>query len=108
MMEPAEGDEEDFHAWYRNEHFQQMSLEPAWVRTVRYRLVGHLIYADESAGIDTEPPTWFAAHEFTQGNRLGKQVAPLDPVTDWTKRKVQTARKIDAANYRKIWSSTKL
>lgn len=97
-MTPAAGTEDDFTRWYRDEHFQQMALEPGWLRTRRYKLVRHL----GSRELESDPPTFLALHEFGEGNGLGTKVKPLDPVTDWTRAIIQTSRKIDAAIYGKL------
>ncbi|KAF2742407.1 hypothetical protein M011DRAFT_269283 [Sporormia fimetaria CBS 119925] len=101
-MEPGEGCEADLDKWYRKEHNQQMSKEPGWLRTRRYKL----LYTHRGDGKSTEVPSCLAIHEFGEGNNLGQDVEPLQPITDWTKKCMKEAKAIDAAIYlRKTGSS---
>ena len=45
-----------------------------------------------------------AIHEFGDGHKIGKDVQPLDPITDWTKRAMSQAKAIEAAVYQKAKS----
>jgi hypothetical protein len=49
-----------------------------------------------------DAPTWFAFYEFDENAKLGKEVKPLQPITDWTKRCLADAKKLDAGIYHKI------
>jgi hypothetical protein len=77
-----------------------MSLEPGWIRTKRYDLV----FVPRNDGKSVEAPSFLAIHEFGEGNKLGKDVEPLTPITDWTKRCMGEAKAIDAAIYQKVRS----
>ena len=96
-MEPQAGGEADLDAWYRDEHNEQMSEQPGWKRTVRYKLLTQ----HRSDKKDEAWLSFLAIHEFGEGHRLGKDVEPLDPMTDWTKRCMSAAKGIDAAIYQK-------
>jgi len=94
-MQPAPGGEADLDAWYREEHNEQMSKEPGYKRTTRWSLLLQVRH-------DEKPPgglDFFAMHEFGEGNKIGKDVLPLDPITDWTKKCMGECQKIDAAVY---------
>ncbi|KAH7125357.1 hypothetical protein B0J11DRAFT_528234 [Dendryphion nanum] len=96
-MEPQPGGEADLDAWYRDEHNQQMSEQPGWKRTTRFKL----LYQHRSDGREPEYLSFVAIHEFGEGHHLGKNVEPLDPMTEWTKRCMSAAKGIDAAIYEK-------
>jgi hypothetical protein len=99
-MEPSPGGEADLDAWYRDEHNDQMSKEPGYVRTSRFSLV-HQLRTD---GGKLERISFLAIHEFGDGHKIGTKVEPLDPMTDWTKRCMSNAKAIDAAVYKKVQS----
>ena len=101
-MEPAEGGDVDLDAWYREEHLEQMAREPSWKKSTRYRLIQQL-----KNGVDYhDAPSWLALYEFGEGNALGSDVNPLDPMTEWTKRVMQQAKKIEAGIFERVgtWS----
>lgn len=77
-----------------------MSLEPGYIRTKRYEMV----FIRRNDGKNIDAPSYLALHEFGEGNKLGKNVEPLNPITDWTKRCMAEAKAIDAAIYRKLTS----
>lgn len=77
-----------------------MSLEPGWIRTNRYEM----IFNRRNDGKDVDAPSFLAIHEFGEGNNLGKNVEPLTPITDWTKRCMADAKAIDATIYQKVKS----
>ncbi|KAF2013827.1 hypothetical protein BU24DRAFT_424860 [Aaosphaeria arxii CBS 175.79] len=97
-METQPGGEADLEAWYQEEHNQQMSEQPGWKRTVRYSLLTQ--YRPD--GKDAQRMSFLAIHEFGEGHKLGQDVAPLDPITDWTKKCMSEAKAIDAAIYEKV------
>jgi hypothetical protein len=96
-MEPGPTPEmaADLDAWYREEHLDQMSKEPGWRRSRRYNLLFNI-------GSTENVPSYLALYEFEEKAKLGTQVQPLDPMTDWTKKCMQEAQKIEAGVYRKI------
>ena len=98
-MEPKPENEADLDAWYREEHNQQMSEQPGWKRTVRFKL---LYQHRDPTDIGSEAPSFLAIHEFGGGHKLGKDVEPLDPMTEWTKRCMSDCKAIDAAIYNKV------
>ena len=102
VMQPSPGAEDDLDAWYRQEHNQQMSKEPGWIRTLRYKLLSRT-KGDEASEIK---PTYLAIHEFGDGHQLGTEVVPLDPMTNWTKRCMAACESIDAAIYHKVYYRT--
>lgn len=103
-MQPAPGGEADLDAWYREEHNEQMSKEPGWKRTIRYRLLSQSRNDEKKPdGLD-----FLAIHEFGEGNQLGKEVKPLEPITDWTRKAMSECKAIDAAIYYKVFSSLTL
>jgi hypothetical protein len=99
-MEPQPGGEADLDAWYRDEHNQQMSEQPGWARTTRFSL----LHQHKSDGKTVDAPSFLAIHEFGEGHKIGKDVEPLDPMTEWTKRCMSAAKAIDAAVYHKVKS----
>ncbi|KAF2841727.1 hypothetical protein M501DRAFT_929566 [Patellaria atrata CBS 101060] len=100
-MAPQPGTEQDLDAWYRDEHNEQMSLEPGYIRTVRYKLI-HQIRASD----DTSPPapSFLALHEFDVSNKLGKKVVPLEPMSGWTKRVLQSQERVEAGIFKNVKS----
>ncbi|KAF2272705.1 uncharacterized protein EI97DRAFT_452788 [Westerdykella ornata] len=92
-IEPGEGEEEELDAWYREEYNQQMSEQPGWIRTSRWR---HR-YTRLSSGEMVQRPSILALHEFAEGEQLGRNVEPLQPITNWTRRVMAHAKEIDAA-----------
>jgi len=97
-MEPQPDGHDELDRWYRDEHNEQMSIEPGYVRTTRYKLVHHV-----RKGGDTDTPvapTWLTLHEFDENNKLSVKVQALDPMTEWTKKILQTQKAAGGANYR--------
>ncbi|KAF2642263.1 hypothetical protein P280DRAFT_262017 [Massarina eburnea CBS 473.64] len=99
-LQPAPGGEADLDAWYREEHNEQMSKEPGYKRTTRFRQLLHMRNDGKTpSGLD-----FVAIHEFGEGNKLGKVAGPLDPITDWTKRCMSESQAIDVAVFTKVKS----
>ncbi|KAF2401682.1 hypothetical protein EJ06DRAFT_547970 [Trichodelitschia bisporula] len=101
-MEPAAGGEADFDAWYREEHLDQMAKEPGHKRARRYRLA----FQNTPAGMSgADAPSWLTLYEFDESGKekLGTEVKPLDPMTPWTKRMLETAQRVEAAIYYRIF-----
>ncbi|CAI6338231.1 unnamed protein product [Periconia digitata] len=103
-MQPSPGGEVDLDKWYREEHNEQMSKEPGWKRTIRYRL----LFQTRNDGKEAEGLDFLAIHEFDEKNKLGQNVQPLEPITDWTKKAMSECKSIDAAIYHKVTSSFRL
>jgi hypothetical protein len=97
MMQPGEGGEADLDAWYRNEHNQQMSEQPGWLRTTRFSLLGQHSSGDHTS----EELSFLAIHAFDESNQLGTEVKAIEPMSDWTKKVMSEAKAIDAAIYHK-------
>ncbi|KAF1960274.1 hypothetical protein CC80DRAFT_501525 [Byssothecium circinans] len=98
MQPSTPSGEIDLDAWYRQEHNEQMSKEPGYVRTMRYRQLFHT----RNDGTAPSGLDFVALHEFGEGNRLGKDAEPLQPVTEWTKKCMGECKSIDAAIYRRV------
>ena len=94
MMQPPPGGEPELDAWYRDEHNEQMSQQPGWRRTSRYRLLYHY-----NSGEESQELSFLAVHEFGPGHNLGKEVKAIEPISDWTKKVMSEAKAIDAAIY---------
>ncbi|RDI79248.1 hypothetical protein Vi05172_g10704 [Venturia inaequalis] len=96
-MEPGRSPEmaADLDAWYRQEHLEQMSKEPGWRRSRRYNLLFNIDSIERA-------PSCLSLYEFDETAELGVQVQPLDPMTDWTKKCMQEAQRIEAGIYTKI------
>lgn len=103
-MEPGEGGEADLDAWYREEHNQQMSEQPGWKRTTRF----NLLFQQRNDAKESQRLSFLAIHEFGEGHKIGKDVEPLDPITDWTKKAMSEAKSIEAAVYHKVKSFGKV
>jgi hypothetical protein len=95
-MQPGAGGEKDLDAWYRDEHNEQMSKEPGYKRTIRCNPVFQTRNVGKPGGLD-----FVAFHQFGEGNKVGTEVEPLDPMTEWTKRCMGACTSIDAAVFRK-------
>ena len=78
-----------------------MSEQPGWKRTTRFRLG----FQVKDGKIADDAPSFLALHEFSEGNKIGKDVVPLDPITDWSKRVIDAAQTVDGAVYYKVGSS---
>ncbi|KAL5120543.1 hypothetical protein ACEQ8H_001562 [Pleosporales sp. CAS-2024a] len=97
MIQPAPGGEADLDAWYRQEHNEQMSKEPGYWRTTRLSL----LHQNSTGKAQSEKLSFLAIHAFGDGNTLGTEVKPLDPITDWTKKVMSEAKGMDVAIYHK-------
>ncbi|OAA57403.1 Dimeric alpha-beta barrel [Niveomyces insectorum RCEF 264] len=99
---------EDFDAWYRKEHLDQLSKAPGYLRTTRFKLVFSRSNAQSRAlkGLPVtsnepvpNPPTWLALHEFaTEDVDLGQ----LKDLTDtaWTRKIEQNSERRDYPIYK--------
>jgi hypothetical protein len=101
-MEPGTSEASaELDTWYREEHNEQMSLEPGWLRSTRYKLSN-----EQNEIANKEPqvraPLWLAIHEFGEGNKLGSKVEPLIPMTPWTKKVMSDMTNIEANVWIKI------
>lgn len=100
-MQPKPGGEKDIDAWYREEHNEQMSKEPGYVRSIRYSPLFQTRNPGKPTGLD-----FVALHQFGEGNNVGTEVRPLEPMTEWTKTCMGSCTSIDAAVFRKVKTLT--
>jgi hypothetical protein len=101
-MAPASDESSvELDRWYREEHNEQMSREPGWIRSTRYKLVLQYKSPNPVHAPGPDAPEWMTIHEFGDGNRLGSEVAPLDPMSDWTKKVMADMKFIEAYNWKK-------
>ncbi|CAN9269589.1 unnamed protein product [Alternaria alternata] len=100
LMQPSPAGATDLDAWYREEHNQQMSEQPSWLRTCRYSLVSQ--QTSTSGGSEGfQELSFLAIHEFGEGEQLGDSVKALEPISEWTMKVMKDAVGIDAAIYRR-------
>lgn len=62
-LEPPEGGEKDFDAWYRDEHLPVLAAAPGYVRTRRYNLVSGTSLNEFERSVP-DIPQFLALHEF--------------------------------------------
>ena len=98
MMQPLPGSESELDNWYREEHNQRMSQEPGWKRTTRYRL----LFQHSNGFKESEELSFLAIHEFNEENNLGKDLKPLEPVSDRTKKVLSEVKATDAAIFSQV------
>ncbi|KAF2430183.1 hypothetical protein EJ08DRAFT_255884 [Tothia fuscella] len=94
-VQPSPTQLDIFDRYMRDEHLEQMSREPAWKRSRRYKLV-HSIRAAEN------PTEYLTLYEFGEGDKLGKEVEACVPMTEGTKNLIDTAVKFELGVYRRI------
>ena len=75
-----------------------MSEQPGWIQTLRY---SHLSQHRSNAQT-ADALSFVAIHGFGEGHKLGMDVEPLDPITDWTRKCMSEVKAIDAAVYHKV------
>ncbi|KAI4714454.1 hypothetical protein J4E89_000134 [Alternaria sp. Ai002NY15] len=100
LMQPSPTGASDLDAWYREEHNQQTSEQPGWLRTCRYSLSKQESGSEDEEGRKQEL-SFLAVHEFGEGEKLGDTVKAFEPVSEWTVRVMKEAVGIDAAIYRR-------
>jgi hypothetical protein len=108
-VQPAENGDEDYDAYMRQEHLAQMSKEPGWRRTNRYKLEFQIKGAEDAAaeaksGVENLGADYLALYEFDETNELGLEVKACVPMTDWTKRMFTHAKKTELGVWHKIGS----
>lgn len=73
-MEPAEGQDDDFDAWYRKQHLDMMSMLPHYRRSTRYKRM------------DGEKPRYLALHEYDcKPDQLPAERSMI-VATEWSKK----------------------
>ncbi|KAI4641094.1 hypothetical protein J4E93_007972 [Alternaria ventricosa] len=100
LMQPSSTGASDLDAWYREEHNQQTSEQPGWLRTCRYALEEQESGSEDEEGKEREL-SFLAVHEFGEGEQLEDTVKAFEPVSEWTVRVMEDAVGIDAAIYRR-------
>ncbi|KAH6673042.1 hypothetical protein B0J14DRAFT_701007 [Halenospora varia] len=105
--------EKDFDDWYRQEHLEELSKVPGYLRTTRFKLLYHRTNAQsrQLKGLpprpeDKEiiaPPTWQAIHEFdTENIDMTKLMATAD--TEWSKKIMGNVARVEAPMYHHVQS----
>lgn len=98
-MQPKQGTDKDMDDWYREEHLEQMSLEPGFKRGVRYSLIFQVKNKTDTTTVTEDAPSFLTLYEFDDSNNLGMNVAPLDPMTDWTRKVMTNSDRIETGIY---------
>ncbi|EPE24262.1 hypothetical protein GLAREA_08113 [Glarea lozoyensis ATCC 20868] len=82
-LTPAEGTDEDFNAWYRDEHYRTLSECTGYVRTRRYKLKN----AVNAKNLEKprEPQKYLALHEFDV-DTLPQDELQKTAETEWAKK----------------------
>lgn len=102
MTPPSADSSDELDRWYREEHNEQMSYEPGWIRSSRYKLVVQIKSPSPVGDPRPDAPEWMTIHEFGVGNKLGSKVEPLDPISDWTRKVMGDMKSIEAYNWKNI------
>lgn len=102
MSPPTAASSAELDRWYKEEHNEQMSEAPGWIRSSRYKLVVQVKRADSSKSDRPDASEWMTIHEFGPGNKLTTKVEPLHPITDWTKSIMGDMEFIEAF----VWEKT--
>ncbi len=76
-MTPAEGTDEDFDKWYREEHLADLAKCSGYVRSRRFKTV--------RPHSDLEAPDYAAFHEFV-GEALPMEELKKTTETEWSKK----------------------
>jgi len=74
-LTPKAGTDDDFNAWYREEHYQELAMCAGYLRTHRYILKTAL-----KEGVN--PPSYLAVHEF-EGESLPEEDLKATGETQW-------------------------
>jgi len=96
IMDPAPGTDDDFNAWYRDEHCALIAEFPNYVRTRRFKLVGKLGQPPLAEGA---PSTYLALHEF-DGESIPFDELPKTIETPWGQKVMGGATNINGAVYK--------
>lgn len=94
-VEPGPGASADYDAYMREEHLAQFRPEPGWKRSRRYELVLQVKGVSDSGWGEGDATSFLALYDFDESNKLGPTVKALNPITDWTKRIMGSAKKIE-------------
>ncbi|KAI9740927.1 MAG: hypothetical protein M1818_004533 [Claussenomyces sp. TS43310] len=104
-LEPAPGTDDDFNAWYAQEHLHEASKAAGHRRSRRYKLTSIHVFGKHAEGSTAAaaaaaaPPTYLALHEF-DGAELPwpDLVKTLD--TPWAKKSMGGCVKTETGQYR--------
>lgn len=99
-MTPAEGTDDDFDKWYREEHCYELSKCPGYRRTRRFKLTfgrqNRLPAADKKI---SEPPKYLALHEF-DSDELPQAELQKTGETEWAKKVMGGVTQTDIGVYK--------
>jgi hypothetical protein len=98
-IQPANGTEEEFDQWYREEHLEQVSRMPGWRKSTRFELIFKVQSKDDET--KEEAPKYLAIHEFEDGTEVKRM--PREEWTEWTAKMVESAVKIDEGSFDYVW-----
>jgi hypothetical protein len=83
-MEPAEGSEEDFDAWYRKQHLDMLAMCSGYRRTTRYKRIDDVV------------PRFLALHEWACApSELPAEQVKQVASTEWSKKIIGEAKVFD-------------
>lgn len=85
--------------WYAEEHLEQVSQMPGWLKSTRYELVFKVQSKDDAT--QEVAPKYLAIHEFEEGTDVKRM--PREEWTEWTERMVSSAEKIDEGVFEYLW-----
>ena len=68
---------------------------PSDMTSTKENLVPGFRWSFQTSGMERAAKSAF--HEFGPGNKLRKDVEPIEPVSDWSKKVMSEAKAIDAA-----------
>ncbi|KAF1983048.1 hypothetical protein K402DRAFT_383518 [Aulographum hederae CBS 113979] len=86
-FDPADGQDDDFDHWYRNEHLGKLSKCTGYLRTTRYKLL-----PGPDGKLDGVP--YIAMHEYETTNFPEEQIKETVG-TEWSKKHIQGAKKFE-------------
>jgi hypothetical protein len=83
-LQPAQGQDEDFDKWYREEHLHLLRECPGFRRSRRFKVVNATVL-DKFERSEPEVPQYLALHEF-DGEQFSMQELGSTAETEWAKR----------------------
>ncbi|KAF2788681.1 hypothetical protein K505DRAFT_314477 [Melanomma pulvis-pyrius CBS 109.77] len=98
-IQPGPGMDCEFDRWYREEHLEQVSHMSGWRKSTRFELIFKVQSNDDLKR--EEAPKYLAIHEFEEGTEVKRM--PKEEWTDWTKKMVESAEKIDEGTFDYLW-----
>ncbi|KAJ1333118.1 hypothetical protein MN608_03108 [Microdochium nivale] len=103
---PQTDKEDDYHAWYEEEHAGGLTAVPGWQITRRYRFINkyerHFAAPAEGSTKqkDVENAKFYGVNFYDEDNGLGGPIWKASTLTDWTAKIRQQAEK---PNIRRTW-----